>query len=70
MGKYQQGAALDSQGNIIGVLGTYEDITQRKIAEKSSVDNERRLRWPDDAAKQVPSTGMWTPAITSGITDR
>lgn len=33
----------DAEGNIIGVLGSYEDITPSKIAEQALRDSERRL---------------------------
>ncbi len=35
---------LDSDGNIMGVLGTYEDITDRKLAELKLQESERRYR--------------------------
>ncbi|WP_204151882.1 PAS domain S-box protein [Leptolyngbya sp. CCY15150] len=33
----------DSQGNIVGVLGTFEDITDRKLAEAALQDSRQRL---------------------------
>jgi PAS domain S-box-containing protein len=33
----------NADGRIIGVLGTYEDITPRKLAEQAMKDSERRL---------------------------
>jgi PAS domain S-box-containing protein len=34
----------DSQGNVIGILGTIEDITQRKQAEDALQESQRQLR--------------------------
>jgi len=34
----------DNEGNVIGVLGTYEDITQSKIAQQQLKESEERYR--------------------------
>jgi len=34
----------DREGNVTGVLGTYEDVTEHKIAEKALRENEARFR--------------------------
>lgn len=34
----------DNEGNVIGVLGTYEDITQSKMAEQQLKESEERYR--------------------------
>ncbi|MGL5131976.1 MAG: PAS domain-containing sensor histidine kinase [Planktothrix sp.] len=34
----------DSEGNVVGILGTYEDITERKLAEELLAQSETRFR--------------------------
>ncbi|MFW9829241.1 MAG: PAS domain S-box protein [Candidatus Thorarchaeota archaeon] len=34
----------DSEDNVIGLLGTYEDITERKIAEEKLIESEEKFR--------------------------
>ena len=34
----------DKDGNIIGALSTFEDVSERKLAEKMLIDSERRYR--------------------------
>lgn len=43
----------DVNGNVVGVLGLYEDITQFKQAEMAARENELRLRLALSASKQA-----------------
>lgn len=43
----------DGGGNIVGILGIYEDITQFKQAEMAARENELRLRLALSASKQA-----------------
>jgi len=43
----------DGSGNIVGILGIYEDITQFKQAEMAARENELRLRLALSASKQA-----------------
>jgi two-component system, cell cycle sensor histidine kinase and response regulator CckA len=52
---------LDQQGDIYGLLGVYEDITQRKEAEERIVKSEGRLR----ASQQVARLGSWDLDLVS-----
>ena len=45
----------DTEGNVIGVLGTYEDITERKQAEKMLQRSESLL----NATQQLSKVGGW-----------
>ncbi|MBX3086165.1 MAG: PAS domain S-box protein [Anaerolineae bacterium] len=50
----------DAEGNIIGVLGTYEDVTERKRNEEQLRESERRLL----EAQQLAHVGHWD--VTNG----
>lgn len=52
---------LDQQGNIYGVLGVYEDVTQRKQAEERLIKSERRLR----ESQEVARLGSWDLDLVS-----
>ncbi|WP_228052845.1 PAS domain S-box protein [Nodosilinea sp. LEGE 07298] len=52
----------NSQGEIIGILGCYDDITQRKQAEAALHDSEERLRLALIASNQ----GMFDLDVTTG----
>jgi two-component system cell cycle sensor histidine kinase/response regulator CckA len=49
----------DSKGNIVGVLGVYEDITERKRAEKRRFDLEARMQH----AQKLESLGVLAGGI-------
>ncbi|MBF0559657.1 MAG: PAS domain S-box protein, partial [Nitrospirae bacterium] len=46
---------LDREGHILGVLGVYEDITQRRNADEMLIKSERRLR----ESQEVARLGSW-----------
>ncbi|QKQ24938.1 PAS domain S-box protein [Candidatus Reidiella endopervernicosa] len=52
----------DGEGEIIGVLGTYHDITDRKLAEKALQVSEARLR----DAQRIGHIGNWSWDVESG----
>ncbi|GEM_PF-2212348 len=52
----------DSNGNIIGLLGVYEDITSRKLVERALKESEQKLRLALDAS----SMGVWEWKIADG----
>jgi two-component system, cell cycle sensor histidine kinase and response regulator CckA len=45
----------DAAGNIIGILGTWQDITARKRAEEAVRDSKQRLR----LATETAAVGIW-----------
>lgn len=53
----------DSQGAVIGILGCYDDITDRKQAEQALLDSEERLRLALTATNQ----GLYDLNIQTGI---
>jgi len=54
----------DAENNIVGVLGIYEDITQRKQVEESLRESENRLRF----ALEGSNDGLWDVQIKTGAT--
>lgn len=54
----------DSENNVIGLLGIYEDITKRKMAEAALQENENRLRF----ALEGTNDGLWDVQMVTGST--
>jgi PAS domain S-box-containing protein len=54
----------DAQGNVIGILGTYEDITERKRAEEALQASEAKYRFLVENSKDITwmidLQGRWT----------
>jgi two-component system CheB/CheR fusion protein len=54
----------DAQGRVVGILGTYEDITERKQAEEALQASEAKYRFLVENAKDITWTidlqGRWT----------
>ena len=53
----------DEQGNVMGILGIYEDITDRKKAEETLEKNERRL----SLAISATSDAIWEWNLLTGL---
>lgn len=52
---------LDSEGNVSGILGSYQDITQRYNAESELRESEERL----SLSQQIAHVGTWDWDITA-----
>lgn len=52
---------LDNRGSVYGLLGVYEDITQRKQADEKLKKSERQLR----ASQEVARLGSWDLDLVS-----
>ncbi|MDD5207636.1 MAG: PAS domain S-box protein, partial [Desulfobacterales bacterium] len=50
----------DPQGNVIGILGTYKDITERKLMEKALRESEEKFR------SLVETTSDWIWEVDAG----
>lgn len=50
---------IDANGSVIGVVGTYEDITERRTAEQARIDEQERVI----AAQQDALRELSTPLI-------
>ncbi len=53
----------DKDGNVIGVLGTYDDITDRKLAEAALRDSEERYRRITEAVTDY----LFTVHVENGV---
>lgn len=54
--------AFDSDGSVTGVIGIFEDITERKLVEK---DRERLIRELQDALSKIKTLGGLIPICAS-----
>lgn len=52
-------------GEVIGILGTYEDVTEQKLAEEKLRDSSSRL----EAALQGASLGLWDWNMVTNVVD-
>lgn len=54
----------DAENRVVGLLGIYEDITERKLADKALRESENRLRF----ALEGTNDGLWDVQMKTGTT--
>ena len=54
----------DAENRVVGLLGIYEDITGRKLAEEALLESENRLRF----ALEGTNDGLWDVQMKTGTT--